>query len=574
MLHSSHLAIDQPFLRLIGMLLIASFGSWSASSQAEENGTAEIRSAEVGGYLAAGEFSSATGRGLQLPLNQRDFILAQVAGAQGSVGETSAASGTIRGIQSSLSRDDAIAGAGGGSFADFQSLMDLIQTTIVPDTWEALGGPSSMSPYPQGVYVDPTGTVLECESLPVDDKLAELKSLLGDAASEPDTELAWRQPTRMRCVSLRRLLDAWTENRLRGTLPNADMMHMAGLSRIQYLFIDEDDIVLAGPVGGVETRDGWHVDRVSGLTTLRFDFFLACLASAISNQPFGCTIDPTTQGLQNAAKVAAAVQADTLPIGKADAAMVSALGMQRVEVFGTAGDTPMGCLMVEADRHMKQLALGLVPMPEGAKNYFDVVEANLESGVPNDLLLRLWFTSSPRPVRADEDRTIFELAGTPVRLSGENERAMASGQRGNVTRDARSDEFVADFNRNWHAIRGAYPIYGALESIYRTASAAELMHRYADSDRQRDLLESLISSSPSSMYRMHTPRQVLSIARMKSMRKGRRMHHVLLASGGVSVSPSQTLVSKIADYPSLSSLNRPTRNPPKVIHRWWWNIQR
>ena len=41
--------------------------------------------------------------------------------------------------------------AGGGSFADFQSLMDLIQTTIMPDTWEALGGPSSMSPYPQNL---------------------------------------------------------------------------------------------------------------------------------------------------------------------------------------------------------------------------------------------------------------------------------------------------------------------------------------------------------------------------------------------------------------------------------------
>lgn len=43
------------------------------------------------------------------------------------------------------------AAAGGGSFADFQSLMDLIQTTIAPDTWEALGGPSSMSPYPQNL---------------------------------------------------------------------------------------------------------------------------------------------------------------------------------------------------------------------------------------------------------------------------------------------------------------------------------------------------------------------------------------------------------------------------------------
>ncbi|MEZ6092182.1 MAG: hypothetical protein R3C05_30110 [Pirellulaceae bacterium] len=36
---------------------------------------------------------------------------------------------------------------GGGAIADFDSLMELIQATIVPDTWEALGGPSTMSPY-------------------------------------------------------------------------------------------------------------------------------------------------------------------------------------------------------------------------------------------------------------------------------------------------------------------------------------------------------------------------------------------------------------------------------------------
>lgn len=41
--------------------------------------------------------------------------------------------------------------AGGGAFADFQSLIDLIQTTVVPDTWEALGGPSTMAPYPQNL---------------------------------------------------------------------------------------------------------------------------------------------------------------------------------------------------------------------------------------------------------------------------------------------------------------------------------------------------------------------------------------------------------------------------------------
>ncbi len=42
-------------------------------------------------------------------------------------------------------------GLGGGSMADFDSLIQLIQTTIRPDTWEALGGPSAISPYPQNL---------------------------------------------------------------------------------------------------------------------------------------------------------------------------------------------------------------------------------------------------------------------------------------------------------------------------------------------------------------------------------------------------------------------------------------
>ena len=43
-------------------------------------------------------------------------------------------------------------GAGGGSsFADFDSLIDLIQTTVSPDTWDALGGPSTMREYRQNL---------------------------------------------------------------------------------------------------------------------------------------------------------------------------------------------------------------------------------------------------------------------------------------------------------------------------------------------------------------------------------------------------------------------------------------
>ena len=40
-----------------------------------------------------------------------------------------------------------------GEFADFDALMKLIETIVVPDTWEALGGPSTMSPYPENISI-------------------------------------------------------------------------------------------------------------------------------------------------------------------------------------------------------------------------------------------------------------------------------------------------------------------------------------------------------------------------------------------------------------------------------------
>ena len=530
---------------------------------------------QIGRHLSAGEFSAAIDVAERLPEANRDVVLAQIASAQSRTGSTVAASSTLRGVQSPTAVQSAVEGAaaGGGSFADFQSLIDLIQTTVVPDTWEALGGPSTMAPYPQGVYVDASGTLRDCESLATTDGVAELKSLLArsgrlDASQAP---LGWRQPSAMRCVSLRRLIEQATRWQLDGLAPSDAMLHFAGISSVRYLFFEEGDIVIAGPVGGIDQVDGWYRDRRSGLHPMRLDFLRTCLSAALQNQPFGCTSDPTREGLQRAAAVGAAVQRDEIPIGKAADEIVTALGMQRVEVFGTAGDTPIGYIMVEADRHMKQLALGLHHMPRGWKNYLDVIDATIEQGPPSELLLRLWFTSSRRAVRADEERTIFELAGTPIRLSGQNERALASGQRGQITQDFRTEAFVADFNKNWSSIRSAYPIYGALESIYQTASIAELIRQFNQGPAHLALAARLAGGESQADYVLPTPRQVESIATLHTVRHGRKRHHVLLVSGGVSVDARRSLISQVTDYPSLGAMTRPAKTKPTVIQRWWWD---
>ncbi len=464
--------------------------------------------------------------------------------------------------------------SGGGSFADFQMLIDLIQTTVVPDTWESLGGPSTMASYPQGVYVDASGTIIDCQPLSATHvsirKEAEPKrnSARGKSGSN-----AWKDPSRLRFVSLGRLSSRWNRWQQQGLTPSEAMRNLAGLSSIQHIFLEPNDIVIAGTVGGIDQTDGWYQDRESGKSTLSLDFLRANLWSAFFQQPYGCTIDPTREGLQRAAEVGQRIQQQQIPIQEASGALTEALGMQRVEVFGIPGDLPIGYVMVEADRHMKKLALGQHPMPLSAMNYLDAIDQAIAQGPPQELLLRLWFTAEARQLRANQEKTYFQLSGTPIRLSSENERALLSGKRGAITQDPRTKAFVQSFNQNWVSIRQDYPIYGALESIYEAASLAEVIKRFGDSPAHARIVEILTNGATESPALLKTPRQVASIGTMHSVRHGSKRHHVLLASGGVSVDSGQTLPEQLVQYPLIQTQVDHQSARPLLQQRWWWNSE-
>ena len=470
--------------------------------------------------------------------------------------------------------------AGGGSFADFQSLIDLIQTTVVLDTWEALGGPSTMAPYPQGVYVDPNGTLLDCQPVGANWRMdpvlaANIQPLTSrDRRFNRVTSSDWRASSQLRFVSLKRLTSQWNLWQQSGRSPSEAMRNVAGLSRVDAVFLDQGDIVIAGQVNGIEQINGWYRDRSTHRTTLQLDFLRVALWSSLHQQPFGCTIDPTRDGLQAAAETGVKIQRGQIPIGDASDALITALGMQRVEVFGFPSETPIGYLMVEADRHMKRLALGQHPMPQGAINYLDAIDAAIENGPPQDLLLRLWFTAQGREVLSDQSRTYFELRGSPVRLSSENERAQINGARGQITRDPRTESFAESFNQNWQEICEAYPIYGAIGSVFEAASIAQLIKRYGQSPDHRRIVETLVSDVTQSSAILPTPRQVASIGTMHTVRHQSKRHHILLASGGVMVNPSETISEVIVNYPLKNSANIDASKPPRLQQTWWWDLER
>ncbi len=500
----------------------------------------------------------------------------------GSAGKTGGDAHTVSDRRQG-DRREPLRGAGGAAFADFESLKQLIQTTVNPDTWEDLGGPSSMFEYPQGVFVDPAGTVHVGEALP-DAAVATLKRWVDRdrqaaasawpplRATERDDD-AWLDPAPIRCVSLTALLDRWARRERAGRPIDDAMVHLAGLSNVRFVWIDDDEIVLAGRVGGIERGDLWYRDRETSLAPIRLADLAGCVAAANAGRPFGCTIDPTPEGLRRAVAAGNAIRTGRTPPAAAAETLRAALGAQRVEVFGTSRDSRLAAVMVEADRHMKRLALGDQPMPAGVRNYFTFVRQNLRDGLPDDLLLRLWFAPQPMAVRGAAEVNAFELAGPAMRLSGQNERALASGRRGRVTVDPRTDALVDEFNENLAAIRQEYPVYAALEAVYRAAAVAEVMCRHAaDVPSVRRVVDQTVGIASADVAPDPAPGEVDSVVIHRSIRHGNRRHHLVIASGGVEVDPKHTVADKLIRYAGVAT--RADAGIPPDETAWWWEPKR
>ncbi len=504
----------------------------------------------------------------------------------GTSNASPAASGSRGATSGSL--PGANAPQGGASFADFTQLINLIQTTIEPDSWEALGGTGTIQQYPQGILVDAAGLVVDIK---VDDKKANAAESLDSIAlmlrdqnsgteANQDTAMGdWTQPAKFRCVSLRSLASEVVRRRLINQPLDDSLRHLAGLSRIQYVWGDPTnrDVVLVGPVSGIEKKQGWYRDRVTGETTTRLDYLAATMQSVLANTPFGCTIDPTNEGLAASAKVADEFRQGKIPVGKIADALSEAVGKQRVAVFGTAGDTPLGHLLVEVDRHMKMLALGMQKMPAGVPNYLDVITDHARDGVPDGKLLRLWFTGTPVSVRTDNDQQVFEFAGRPMKLACESQLPREDGMRAVAPDDVRLVDFTNQFNQHLAQIIHEYPAYGAVQSVFSVAAVAETMRRTEARDWIAELLGPLmLDGLDQSLYR--TPRWVDTIATTHRFSFGGKRHTVVVASGGVQVDTHETLPTQFVSYPSLRSAPAKFAKPAKESDSdqaivWWWNAK-
>ena len=411
-----------------------------------------------------------------------------------------------------------------------------------------------------GVSIDARGVVNNVRI----DELNELKRERQRAMRAVPGEL---KGAAMRKVSLRQLEGAIAEHRKGGTPLSDDMRYLAGLQRIQYIFVypELNDIVLAGP------GEGWKLNamgEVVGATTNRpvmlLDDLLVTLRSIETTRQTGisCSIDPTSDGiarLQSLFRKTRAPGDDPNPLLTA---VEHTLGPQTITVTGVPDSSHFARVLVAADFRMKRLAMAFEDAPiDGLPSFMQMLKSSNKAARP--MLPRWWLAPNYDALVADVDGLAWELRGAGVKALTEDETINASGERqGTGKAHPLAKKWADNMTARYDELSAKDAIFGQLRNCMDLAVVAALISK-------ENLTEKCGWSMPLLMNpdllveSYNAPHSVDSQA--SAVQRGTTW--IISASGGVQINPWET-IEKPAPNPALSEMR--AKASPSTTN-WWWN---
>ncbi|MEM6798235.1 MAG: DUF1598 domain-containing protein [Planctomycetota bacterium] len=493
---------------------------------------------------------------------------------------------------------------GGGANADFDSLIDLIVSTVASETWaENGGGEAEIRPYVGGVYADSRGalrrlTVVEKGSLTGDLKrtaarLASVRERAAAAAQAPAGDA--RTSSGLRCVSLARLERELVRKKSMGEPVEPAMLTLAGLRRVRYVVMlppDGDqpgDVVLAGPAGDWRVvGDGRIVaidnqangDRYAGGSIVRLDDLLTLMRRVWSGSegPFGCSINPRSEALAEAQAYLNTSAQKPIAKGRRDAwlkGLRERVGEQDIEVFGVDPSSRVAGVLVEADHHMKLVGIGLAESVPGVKSYLDQLAASGGEVTSSTGVLRWWFAMNYSAVNASPESDAFELVGAGAKVMSETELLT---ERGGRVPTGQSDElaaqFAADFTRHFERLCNKYPVYAELRNTFDLALAVQLAHVAHEADARQWRPGFFLDARQLPLPAYERAKTVQTVV---NHREVNRRRFVASVSGGVWSDARSVLKKKLtpvarSGYGPLGE--RPVATPGDLPEQaWWWDAQ-
>jgi hypothetical protein len=548
---------------------------------------ATAQDAQIQAHLAAGEFAPALALARRLPARaDRDAWLGRIAAAQARAGAQNSAIRTAGEISDDQVRTNTLSdlaavpvgGQGGAAMADFQSLIDLIISTVQPTTWEDVGGPGSIAPFPTGVYVDSKGLLQPLLHQEASGELASLRALSLTRRRSEDA----RRQSPLRKISLPRLEREVQLLWAMGKEPTEVMRVLAGLTRIKYVFVypDSGDLVLAGPAGDWTRDDENRIVSVdSGQPVVQLDDLVVVLRHMVSRHDaqFGCMINPTQEGLARMRAFLDESSKRSLPPGLRPrerwlAELRSQLGKQDIEVFGLDPRTRAARVMVEADYRMKLVGMGLEEGVPGVESYLDSVVVPRGQAPPPMGVLRWWFTLNYDAVLATEDHTGFALRGQGVKVLSENERLAADGRRIHTGQsEVLTLKFAHSFTAHFDAICQKYPVYAELRNLFDLALVSSLVRQQRLAERVGWHMTHFGDPGAFQVQLGPAPEKVETVINHRVVNQ---IHILTGVSGGVMVQPASLVAPGALETDTRGQLTyQRTNASPGDLSRepWWWD---
>ncbi len=405
------------------------------------------------------------------------------------------------------------------------------------------GGGGNQAGGANGVIVDAQGVLHNEVHQDPDGQLTRERVLAARAKLDKRVATA----SKLRKVSLNRLEAAVRERVAGGKPATEEMLYMAGLTRVKYVFYypETKDIVLAGPAEAWATDLAGRVRGVeSGWTTLEMqDLIVALRAYPPGKQGIPrilVSIDPTPEGLarmQNFLRQwgsqATPDQTDAIVDG-----LRNSLGMQNIRVEGIAPNTHFAQVLIEADYRMKLIGIGLEVPPVRIKSY---VDAARPSDVSRSALQRWYFVPDYKSVRVTEDHFGMEMIGNGVKLVGEDQLVGQNGSRAATGKTNKASQtFVTGFTQKYGELAMAAPVYAEMRNCVDLSIVAAFLQKH-DIYGKADWNLGIFGQEQSyPVETLNTPKQTETV--VASIWRGSRL--MTPVGGGVTIEPRQALQNR------------------------------
>ncbi|WP_436715368.1 DUF1598 domain-containing protein [Roseiconus lacunae] len=414
-----------------------------------------------------------------------------------------------------------------------------------------------------GVSIDPAGivrtaTVQENQEL-VNLLRAEVTAPQGDLNSAADRRL----------VSLGGLQKAIEKARQSGGRLPAEVRYMAGLTGIEYLYVDEknNDIVIAGPAEPwTVSETGSIVGTKTGASILQLEDLVIALRNVENAREasISCSIESTPEGRK---RFMALQRRMRLRPGQNPAvfesAMKEAIGPQVIKFTGVPTTSRYACTMVAADYQMKRLAMALVDSPvRELPSYLQMARNGSHTSNRNP---RWWMACDYESLTRNEQGTVWKLTGQGIKTMTEQDVIAADGSTTSEASDKLAQKWADEMTEHFTELATEMPIFGDLQNlmdltVISTLIVQEQLERNAGLDLA--VLRDQESLAPQAF---DAPRK---IAPECSFIKGRN-GWIVTASGGVSVDAFQVVHDQKVDAELESNLVATTDSDA-----WWWNDAR